>query len=300
MLEKDSLATALLAAMSESVYVVTRDRTITFWNRAAEELTGYPAEEVVGRRCRDNILNHVDDEGQSLCTTRCPLTATMLDGLSRESSIYLHHRDGHRVPVSVRAAPLRDDEGTIVGAVEVFHDDSRYRALEERSLAAEQRSLTDTLTGLANRRQLHNHLQRRWDQFRRYGYGFAVLFVDVDHFKAINDRYGHTAGDEVLTMVASTMKSCTRPSDVVGRWGGEEFLIVANETDTSAAFALAERLRSLIGSSWTYAGEDAVSVTASVGVAVAAPDESVDTLVARADHAMLEAKRSGRDRSVVG
>jgi diguanylate cyclase (GGDEF)-like protein/PAS domain S-box-containing protein len=297
--EQEPLAAALLAAMSESVYVVSRDRTITYWNPAAEALTGYSAGEVVGRRCHDGLLNHVDDDGAPLCTTRCPLSATMLDGLPREASLHLHHSDGHRVPVSVRAAPLRGDDGAIVGAVEVFHDDSRYRALEASSLVSEQRSLTDPLTGLANRRRIQGHLNRRWDEFCRYGHGFAVLFVDIDDFKVVNDRFGHTVGDEVLTMVASTMMSCTRPSDDVGRWGGEEFLVVAGELDGSSAFALAERLRSLVGSSWTRVGEDTVRVTASVGVAVARPDESVGQLVSRADHAMLEAKRSGRDRTVV-
>ena len=93
-------AQALLAAMSEAVYVVDRQRRVTYWNPAAERLTGYPADQVVGRCCRDGILNHVDHEGTSLCKSRCPLLATIGDGQPHDMLAFLHHRDGHRVPVA--------------------------------------------------------------------------------------------------------------------------------------------------------------------------------------------------------
>ncbi len=299
MTEQEPLAEALLAAMSEAVYVVAPDRRITYWNHAAEQLTGYPAENVVGHRCHDQILNHVDDDGESLCATRCPLAATMIDGEPREMFAHLHHRAGHRVPVAVRAAPLRDASGTITGAVEVFHDDSRYQAMADHYLQAERRALTDSLTGLANRRLLQSTLHQRRDEHQRYERSFAVLFVDIDEFKSVNDRHGHPVGDEVLAMVAATLRSCTRPSDSVGRWGGEEFLVVAPDTDADEAMILAERVRTLIATSWIYVGADPVQVTVSIGVAVLRPDEAVPDIVARADHAMLAAKRDGRNRAVL-
>ena len=127
-------AEALLEAMSEGVDAVDADRRITYWNSAAERLTGYRAVDVVGRLCRDNVLNHIDDVGTELCLADCPLMFTMRDGQARgEARLFLHHRDGHRVPVAVRVAALRSPEGTIVGAVEVFHDDSGYRARDRPS-----------------------------------------------------------------------------------------------------------------------------------------------------------------------
>jgi PAS domain S-box-containing protein/putative nucleotidyltransferase with HDIG domain len=121
-------AQALLEAMSEAVYAVDCDRRVTYWNAAAEQLTGYRASDVVGSRCRDNILNHCDDQGTELCAAGCPLLATMEDGRAREARVFLHHRDGHLVPVVVRAAALRSGDGAVIGAVEVFRDDSRSRA----------------------------------------------------------------------------------------------------------------------------------------------------------------------------
>ncbi len=101
------LADELLGSMTEAVYAVDRDRRIMYWNTAAAELTGYSAAEVVGRRCQDNLLNHVDEAGRQLCGGACPLLATVQDGRTREALVFLQHRDGHRLPVAVRAAALR-------------------------------------------------------------------------------------------------------------------------------------------------------------------------------------------------
>src|SRR5664280_2072141 len=106
----------LVDNMSDGVYFVDRTRTITYWSRGAERLTGYHASEVVGRRCRDGILNHVDECGTELCGAGCPLKATIRDGRCRDAHVFMHHADGHRQPVWVRAAPLRDPAGEISGA----------------------------------------------------------------------------------------------------------------------------------------------------------------------------------------
>jgi diguanylate cyclase (GGDEF)-like protein/PAS domain S-box-containing protein len=296
-----ALAQSLLAAMSEAVYVVDTDRTITFWNEAAEAVTGYSAAEVVGRRCRDGLLNHVDDQGTALCRDGCPLVATMADGQPRQAAVYLHHRAGHRLPVEVRAAALRDVDGQISGAVEVFHDDSRYRELETRHTAAEQLSLTDPLTGLGNRRYVQHVLRRECDELRRYDRRFAVLFIDIDRFKSVNDHHGHDTGDDVLRLVAATLASCTRTSDVVGRWGGEEFVVIAAAAEGESALELAERIRRLIAQAWLDSADgQQLRVTVSIGLAVARTGESPRRLVDRADRAMLSAKRSGRDAVSVG
>ncbi len=293
-------ADALLAAMSEAVYVVDRQRRITYWNPAAEHLTGFPAAEVLGRHCRDGILNHVDDTGAPLCGARCPLLATMRDGNPSEAFVFLHHRDGHRVAVAVRGAALRNSDGRITGAVEVFHDDSRYRAAQSEADEAQQLALTDPLTRLGNRRMLQHALESRRDESRRYGRRYAVLFADIDHFKNVNDSYGHDTGDQVLQLVAATLRDCTRISDTVGRWGGEEFLYLAPVADEIQAIALAERTRHLVHASWLPGPERPITVTLSIGIALANPDETSTHVVDRADAAMLNAKQQGRNRSHVG
>ena len=290
----------VLDAMSEPLYVVDTDRRITYWNPAAEQLTGHRAVDVLGHRCRDGILNHVDEAGRQMCHDGCPLLATMNDGQPRVARLFLHHRAGHRVPVEVHAAVLRDEEQNVIGAVETFHDDGSRRALARSCAEAESRALTDELTGLPNRRFLEDSLRRFAGEDKRYGRPYAVLFIDIDHFKAVNDRLGHDAGDEVLAMVARTLQGCVRDGDVAGRWGGEEFLVLAPADSESAAVNLAERLRQLVASSWTRAAGRRARVTISVGVAVSEVGETARDLVERSDAAMLGAKRDGRNRLGIG
>ena len=287
----------LLEAMPQAAYALDLQRRITHWNPAAERLTGHAASGVLGRSCRDGILNHVDDEGTPLCGTRCPLLATMTDGAPREARVFLHHNDGHRLPVRVHGGVMRDADGNICGAVESFTDDSRARDLDQELGLARNEALTDSLTGLANRRMLHRLLDHHSDEFRRYQRSFAVLFVDIDSFKKINDLHGHPAGDRLLRLVASTLDMSTRPSDTVGRWGGEEFLILAPADDGGEALRLAERARRLVCSSWIDDDGRRVRVTVSIGAALVRPGETAGELIDRADAAMFAAKRKGRNCS---
>lgn len=219
----------------------------------------------------------------------------MEDGADREAHVFLHHKDGHRRPVIVRAAALRDASDTIVGAVEVFNDDSSCSRLSQQLTSAEREAMTDPLTGMSNRRMLTESLGRMPVDLRS-DTTCAVLYVDIDHFKRVNDKHGHAVGDEVLRVVAATLQACTRPSDVVGRWGGEEFLVLIAPTDRAGVEHLAERLRAQVRRSWVEVDGARLSVSVSVGVAMAAVDEDVTRLVERADHAMLAAKRAGRNR----
>ena len=102
------------------VYYVDQNRKIRYWNKEAEKITGFSKAEVIGKHCYDNILQHVDDQGTNLCHNGCPLHATMEDGKKREANVYLHHKDGQRIPVTIRTVPLKDEKNEIVGAVELF------------------------------------------------------------------------------------------------------------------------------------------------------------------------------------
>jgi diguanylate cyclase (GGDEF)-like protein/PAS domain S-box-containing protein len=291
-------AEALLDAMSEAVYAVDPDRRITYWNTAAEGLTGYKASDVVGRRCRDNMLSHVDDQGTELCRTGCPLLATIEDGQTREARLFLRHHDGYCLPVAIRAAALYSADGAVVGAVEVFHDDSRSRAVADRLDLAEHEALTDPLTGLANRRMLERALGAREHEQQRYHRGYSVIFCDVDHFKRVNDYYGYEMGDNVLRAVAKSLYESTRPSDTVGRWGGDEFLVVVPAADQDQAAGFAERMRKIV-STVRVVNDDDLAVTLSLGVAAACLEERGSEVVARASGAMSDAKKEGGDRTCV-
>jgi diguanylate cyclase (GGDEF)-like protein/PAS domain S-box-containing protein len=285
----------ILEYLADGVYFVAPDRTITYWNRGAERLTGYPAAAVVGRRCNDNVLAHVDADGVNLCEGRCPLVAAVSDGRDHEMEAWLRHADGSRHPVRVRTTPIRDDAGTVIGAVEVFDDETDLVAARRQAEAAQRDALVDELTRLPNRRFLGMMLAARLEDLQRYGTPFSVLMADIDHFKLVNDQYGHATGDEALRVVAATLKGAVRAGDLVGRWGGEEFMVLAQHASGPQAMALAERLRALVASATvlTPAGPAAVSV--SVGAAVAMLGESAPAIMERADRALYAAKAAGRN-----
>ncbi len=294
--EQDSLL-ALLNRMSDGVYLVDRRRTIRFWNRACEQITGYRAEEVVGRRCFEDILRHVDDEGRRLCSGLCPLARTMRDGTPRDVHVWLHHRLGHRVPVRVSVDPVRDREGMIIGAIETFREGSALAAMRERIAELEQRAMVDSLTGVPNRRYLELTLSTRLAEMRRHGAPFVVAFADVDHFKRVNDVYGHAVGDAVLRMIAATLAGNLRGNDTLARVGGEEFVLLLYQAGTVPSLTSCERLRKLVASSSLNVTDRDLSVTISIGATLATPNDSPETVLRRADELLYESKRAGRDRT---
>jgi diguanylate cyclase (GGDEF)-like protein len=154
----------------------------------------------------------------------------------------------------------------------------------------------DPLTGIGNRRYVEGRLNAKLDQTRRYGWPLGLVFLDIDHFKVVNDTYGHAAGDEVLRMVARTMGTGSRTFDVVGRWGGEEFIAGLTSIEPPEAADAGERLRVLIESATVPIRDSRVRVTVSVGVTCARLDDTFESLVARADQLMYESKARGRNR----
>jgi diguanylate cyclase (GGDEF)-like protein/PAS domain S-box-containing protein len=296
MKETEGYYKELLDNLYDGVYCVDSGRRIIYWNKAAEQITGFQSSEVLGKHCHQNILRHVDEVGTELCEGSCPLAKTIADGLLRDAEVYLHHKDGHRVPVSVRITPIRDDQGRVIGAVQLFADNSSKAAMLARLDELEQLSLLDPLTKLGNRRFIEMNFRSRWDEMKRYGFSFGVIFLDIDHFKNINDRYGHDVGDNVLKMVAGTLASNSRPFDVFGRWGGEEFVGILRSPDIKGLCAIAERLRTLVRTSFLMYAADRLRVTVSLGATMARKGDTLEDLLRRADQLMFQSKSAGRDR----
>ena len=280
----------------DGVYYVDRRRAITYWNPAAARISGYDAGSVVGRRCFDDILGHVDEAGKRLCMDGCPLVRSMAQRRGVETEMFLHHRDGHRVPVHVRCQPIRDRQGTVIGAVEIFNENSAYRDMLSRVGSLERLASTDTLTGLANRPAGELALRARMHEMDDAGWPLGLIFMDIDFFKRFNDQHGHAVGDDVLRVVGRSLTGALRESDVAARWGGEEFLVLTAATDRTQLESLATRIRTLVAASTVMTGDGAeLSVTVSLGATLAVRGDTVDTLVERADAAMYEVKRGGRN-----
>jgi diguanylate cyclase (GGDEF)-like protein/PAS domain S-box-containing protein len=285
--------------LSDGVYFVDRSRVITYWNKGAERITGYRSDEVLGRSCRDNLLNHVTAEGVQLCGPRCPVEACMEEGVPQEAEVFLHHADGHRVPVLIRAAPFHDEEGKIIGAVETFSSDLGDVAVRQQLRELRQQTRTDSVTGISNRAHLEGRLRALVAEFAGKS-DAGVIFLDIDHFKQFNDAHGHDTGDRVLRMVAATLKSSLRATDAIGRWGGEEFLGILYEVSSLESLRkTCEKLRTLVELSSLDLDGRGLSVTISVGGTLLHPDDSPESIVHRADELMYRSKQEGRNRTTL-
>lgn len=281
--------------LHDGLYFVDRSRKITFWNKAAERISGFTAEEVVGKFCAEGILTHVNADGQALCFDGCPLKETIADTTPREAEVYLHHKAGHRIPVLVRTSVLTDDAGNVIGGIELFTDISNQKINALRIKELEKMALLDHLTQLANRNYIDKELLSRFEEKKRFNIPFGILFMDIDHFKRFNDTYGHDIGDNILKYVADTFVNNTRPFDLFGRWGGEEFIGILRNISYENLKNAGNRLRILVENSYLYHGDKKLHVTISIGATLVRDGDTIESLLKRADNLLYKSKDSGRN-----
>lgn len=284
----------------DGVYFVDRDRVITYWNKGAERITGYSAAQTIGRACRDNLLNHITANGTQLCLTNCPLAAVMEDGQDREAEVFVHHADGHRLPIIVRASAMRDRNGNIIGAIESFSNNASLMEARNTMRKLRRETLIDPLTGIGNRKFLESRLTAVIAEFQHSQSIAGVLFMDVDHFKQFNDTHGHIIGDHALRMVAKSIRYGVRATDTLGRWGGEEFVAILPDVhDIETLQIPADKVRNLVQHSRLDVNGSHLTVTLSVGGTLLHPDDTPETVIQRADQLMYQCKQTGRNRVLV-
>jgi len=292
---------SILDNVFDGIYIADKDKNIIYWNKSAESITGYSSLETVGKKYCHTTLMHINYEGDSICKDTCPLDATLKDGQNREAMVYLNHKDGHRVSVSVRITPLLDEKSNTVGAVEIFSTNSTCEQLSVKMQELSNLAMLDTLTGLGNRRFAEKILNAKISDVHNGDSPFGVLFFDIDHFKRVNDEYGHDFGDKVLQNTSTTLVNALRSSDILIRWGGEEIIAILGGICTKEKLnKIANKLRILIEKSDIHTQDGLLSVTASIGATLALPSDSTESLIRRADQLMYQSKAKGRNCVTIG
>jgi diguanylate cyclase (GGDEF)-like protein/PAS domain S-box-containing protein len=285
----------LLDNLYDGIYFVDVERRILFWNKGAERISGFRSDEVVGRFCYGHLYDFREGQSCQECRERCPIMRAIGHGESINDRVYLRHKDGRRIAVDIHVMPIRSESGEIQGGVEVFRDASAAVALEMAYGRLRDLAEKDPLTDLANRRNIDTFLLAQLDLLGRTGIGFSVIMADLDHFKRVNDTWGHEMGDTALVSFSDRLRCLCRPTDVVGRIGGEEFLVVLPGTGLPEAIEVAERMR-LVTPEATPQGLDGFLLSASFGVAEAQPHDTPASLLRRVDAALYRAKNQGRHR----
>lgn len=291
--ESESRMRAMSQASHDALVMIDADDRITFWNPAAEAMFGYAEAEMLGRNMHDVIVKPTQVETAKHAMARFAKTGTgpvvgrvmEMEGVRKSGEIFPVER-------SVAAVQLRG-QWFAVGSMR----DISARKLAERRLS--ELATLDELTGLANRRHFMVLAEAQLRQAIRYRQDFCFLMFDLDHFKTINDTFGHDIGDEVLRRVGHVMRQVMRGTDIFGRVGGEEFAVAMPETDLAAARSVAERLREKFMEVTVDAWGKTVGFTVSIGLArLQSPETVLSQLMKRADLALYEAKRGGRNRVV--
>lgn len=287
--ERAQLLADLVENLSDPVFHIRPDGTIGYVNSACERVYGHTKEEMLNQ---PSSMLRPDD--------RVALMARYIREVQQNSQpVVLEtealHKDGRRIPMELRSTTLRDAEGKVLGIGSVVRDMTLQKELEAELRRAAD---TDALTGLANRHRFSRVADAEARRAMRYGHGLAVIVCDIDHFKSVNDRYGHAGGDQALKAFAGTVSDCLRqPIDVLGRVGGEEFAVILPETDLSGAWRVAERIRSAVEKLQVRHDGRTFGLTVSLGISLFRNGEtSLEEAMKRADDALYKAKKNGRNR----
>jgi diguanylate cyclase (GGDEF)-like protein/PAS domain S-box-containing protein len=290
--EEKERAEVTLNSIGDAVICIDVRGKVTYLNAAGESITGWSRDEAAGRPIAE-VFRIVD--GSTRETTQNPMTEAIRQDktVGLTPNCMLIRRNGLEAAIEDSAAPIHDRRGQVTGAVMVFHDVSSARALSLRMAYLAQH---DTLTDLPNRTLLNDRLNRAIVLAERHRQRLAVLFLDVDRFKHINDSVGHVIGDRLLQSLAQRLLTCVRNSDTVSRQGGDEFVILLSEVTHAADAAVSAQKLLLALSEPHRVDQHDLEVTVSIGIATY-PDDGTDaeTLLKRADFAMYHAKDSGRN-----
>jgi diguanylate cyclase (GGDEF)-like protein/PAS domain S-box-containing protein len=285
-------AQVTLNSIGDAVVCTDINGQVSYLNIIAERLTGWPKSEAIGRPLEE-VFRIIDSETRATVPNPMSMAAHQNRIVGLPPTCILIRRDGVESAIEDSSAPIHDRRGRVTGAVMVFHDVSTARAL---ALQLAYFAQHDSLTELPNRTLLNDRLSHAITVARRHQAGLAVLYLDLDRFKNINDSLGHLVGDHLLKSVALRLSGCVRESDTVGRLGGDEFVIVLSEmTRAQDAAVCAEKLLQAVRVPHVMDSHE-LHVTASIGVSVYPEDGGdIETLLQNADSAMYEAKDRGRN-----
>jgi diguanylate cyclase (GGDEF)-like protein/PAS domain S-box-containing protein len=287
---------SVLDHVHDGVYVVDANRRILHWNKSAEKITGFTAQDVMGRSCADNFLTHIDAAGHCVCKTTCPLAHTLKDGVRRDAVLFLHHKEGYRLPVQMSVHPLRDAAGNIVAAVETFRECSDVIALRSAIEQLKGWGCVDVESGLLSRRVLEHRLSERQQEMQRFGWPFSLALVEIDFMEELRQRFGEADCRLIVRMVGQSVQNALRSLDTVARWDQKTFCCIIANTTAAELVSIAERIRMTVESAYRQMDDRELHATVSVGAAAAWPADTTESLLRKAERCVYTSRTEGRNR----
>ncbi len=276
----------ILDALQIGVSVLDLQRKIVFWSDGAEQITGYPRIDVLGHSCEENILLHCNQISCDMCTGKCPVAAAMHDAKPVETMSFIHHRSGYLSPVHTWSIPLRDEHGSIIGIIQTFENEVAVNGPNPNERCMKERGCLDSATELPNRAMMQSHLREMLGTFAELQIPLGVICLEVHELSRFRARYGQEAAASMLLVLARTLRNTVWPTDFVGRWSEDRFLVILSGCGKEALQAVSERiLRMAARATIEWWGEE-LSVAILIGSTAASLGDTVESLLLRAEGAL--------------
>jgi diguanylate cyclase (GGDEF)-like protein/PAS domain S-box-containing protein len=285
----------LLKELADGICITNKHLQVIYWNEAMEKNLSYKQSEIVGRFVLETLKPTDSRNGDKEIAPKEILSiaknGSILDLICR-------HKEGHGVAMQMRVDFFSNTEQENGGYVFIFSDSLVKATIERAVKELEQIAYIDKLTDLPNRRYLENEFEKHFNSLKRYQIPFGMLLLDIDHFKKVNDTYGHDNGDRVLRSLGQTLMAATRKDDIKARWGGEEFVILTYLSEPDKLLSFGERLRKIVGNSRVVIPDtqEVIQFTISIGVTISKPNDDKDSILKRCDEMLYKSKLEGRNR----
>lgn len=287
----------LIDAMHDGVVFVDSQAKITLWSKGAERLTGVGSAAALGRAFAPSLLDICNHANRRLSDEACPVARALLTNVQLRQRLLIMGRQGKHVAIDMHVIPVQRVDGTVQGATVLLHDAQPEASLEEKCEALHAEVTKDPMTKVANRAEFDRMQALFIEAHKQAQQPCSLVMVDIDHFKRINDTFGHQAGDEAIIAMANLLTSMCRSGDLVARYGGEEFAVLCADCSNADAAARAEQIRKKLADT-QLACLGNKRLTASFGVTELQPGDTPESMLRRSDRALLMAKEQGRNQVI--
>jgi diguanylate cyclase (GGDEF)-like protein/PAS domain S-box-containing protein len=286
----------ILESLSVGLCVLDLQKKIVLWSDGAERITGHLRHEVVGRSCVSEPILHCDQPGYEFCSEECPLAQAMRTAHRIERIGLLHHKEGHEIPIRVRAVPVHNEHGSIIGSVETFEENREVNNPE--ACKSVPRSDIDPVTSAARREVIEWHLAQALARFREDQTPFGVLLLRVEQLAYFRARFGGEAAVSFLRLVARTLEGALWTAEVIGRWTEDQFMVLLSGFEEKAICSVRERVRRTVAGEGIEWWGERHSLPVSIGAAAIQAGDNVEILLDRAQASlnMASAWLAGRNQ----
>ena len=287
--DDSDICRSILESLPTGLCVVDMQHKIVFWSNGAERITGHLRHEVIGHSCVAETLLHCDQPGCEFCSNDCPVARAIKTSHPTEAVGFLHHKAGHEIPVRLRAVPVHNQHGSIIGAVETFEELQQGTSPDHRKPGPKLPACIDDVTGVASPALMRTHLRHTLATFLEVQVPFGILCWRLEgllHFRA---SLGPQAASSLLRVVARSLERTLWSTDFVGRWSDDQFLVILNGCEEKSLHIVRERVRRLLANDGIEWWGERRSLPLSVGETSAQADDTVESLMERAQKSLESA-----------